>query len=112
MLFCRTIRNNNAIVTTTDGRCRGKFTTCDVTVTFTFAESYLLATYLPCRSRRRGHCRPERADVYASLATTYIFIPLAFETLDPIISMGVVFLIILVNVQRLVPATYENLFSV
>lgn len=69
----------------------GKCMTWDVTVTDTLAESYLHAT-----SSSAGAAAEAAADrkelKYQSLATTHSFIPLAFETLGPINSKGLVFL--------------------
>jgi hypothetical protein len=67
----------------------GKCMTWDVTVTDTLAESYLLAT-----SSSAGAAAEAAADrkelKYQSLASTHHFIPLAFETLGPINSKGLI----------------------
>jgi hypothetical protein len=56
--------------------------TCDVIVTNTLAESYLLEALSHARSVAQGAAKRKELK-YQSFTTTHIFIPLAFETLGP-----------------------------
>jgi hypothetical protein len=68
------------------GRCM----TWDVTVTDTFADSYLPATSTVAGKAAEGAASRKELK-YQALAGTYTFIPLAFETLGPINSKGISF---------------------
>ena len=66
--------------------------TWDVTVTDTLAESYLQATSSSEGGTTVGAAnRKELKQAYQALARTHSFIPLAFETIGPINSKGVLF---------------------
>ena len=69
----------------------GKCMTWDVTVTDTLAESYLPTTSSSAGGAAEGAANRKELK-YQSLLNTHTFIPLAFETLGPINSKGVVFL--------------------
>ena len=63
----------------------------DSTVTDTLAASYLSDTSLTAgAAAERASAR--KLDKYSELSTTYLFVPLAFETLGPINNEGLTFL--------------------
>src|SRR6218665_3389706 len=68
-----------------------RLSTCNVTVTDTLANSYL-----PRTSRTAGAAAEMAADrkedKYTLRATVHHFVPLAFETMDPVCSAGLAFL--------------------
>jgi hypothetical protein len=65
--------------------------TLDVTVTDTRAESYLSTTSLNPGAAAEGATSRKKSR-YQALILTNSFIPLAFETLDPINTKGLSFL--------------------
>ena len=70
---------------------RGKRLTWDVTVTDTFADSYLHLTSAKAGGAAEN-AATRKEDKYVDLQQTHTFIPLAFETLGPINVKGVEFL--------------------
>ena len=78
------------------GRQAGKCLTWDATVVDTLASSYVSVT--ATRIGGAAHAAAERKTLkYASITNTDIFVPVAIETLGPICSRGLSFLVEISN---------------